>query len=103
MFESVKLVEIRLSNVVVQVASPKDVFGGGSCIFARLAFALVVFNETSGEQTVQRSDASADDNLRNTNLDSDISQIEKPRTVSSSGSFDLQKLSRINKRKLNIQ
>ena len=62
--KSVQLVEVWLSDVVVQVAFPKNVLGGRACIFACFAFALVVVDEASGEKTVRGSDTPADDTLQ---------------------------------------
>ena len=62
--EDVELVEERLADVVVLVAIPKDVLGGGSGTFALFAFAFVVFNEPSLKEAVGRSNASANDRLK---------------------------------------
>ena len=43
-FDGVELVEVWLSDIVVQVTLPKYVLGSDPCIFASLALAFVIIN-----------------------------------------------------------
>ena len=43
-FDGVELVEVRLSDIIVQVTLPKYMLGCGPCIFASFAFALVILD-----------------------------------------------------------
>ena len=59
-----QLVEVRLPDVVVQVAFPEDVFGSRPCLFSSFAFAFIISYELSRVQAVRGSDASANDALQ---------------------------------------
>ena len=63
-FKRLQLVEVRLSDVVVQVALPKDVLCGRASVLASFALAFVVVDQAGGEKAVRRADASANNALQ---------------------------------------